>query len=390
MILDKCGLIGWHKIEAIILSAIVARKPILLVGPPGVAKTDSASRISRAVQGAKCSFKSYDTPALDASDLLGVFNPASLAKGEIDFIQTPLSVWGATSILLDEINCCSPLVAAKLHELIRQQEVMGLPTNVELVWAAINPPAQYQTNFMSIPLASRFVTLDVPSLADLSDEDLAKIMVSDLNKKPPKYTKKIKAARNVVLSERTTTSVQKVVTTILRQLKQSNDTIKSLEGRTAKYMYELICGFIAVKSVFKNIHLDDALVKLVISLIPEMNKAVRLETDFDTPLLTNIIREATSLLEVGPEYEVESFVELLKVEIVDELNWIKVGTSLIQNEKELSRVEKCNALVRKAKIPDHIKSTLKQQMKNHIIDICLSKGSYSTKRIKEVMDGFRM
>jgi MoxR-like ATPase len=70
MLLEKIGLIGWQKNEALILSSMIARLPILMVGNPGTGKTYAAQRLSEAVL-TKCRFSCYEVPNISYDDLIG-------------------------------------------------------------------------------------------------------------------------------------------------------------------------------------------------------------------------------------------------------------------------------------------------------------------------------
>jgi hypothetical protein len=81
---------------------------------------------------------------------VGFLNPQGLAKGAIEFVPTPLSIWNAEAALFDEINRANPFIQSKLHEPIRTRRIMGLPTKLKLVFAAVNPPQTYQAGYMDL------------------------------------------------------------------------------------------------------------------------------------------------------------------------------------------------------------------------------------------------
>ncbi len=116
--------------------------------------------------GPEISFRHYEVPTLNFDDLVGFLNPKSLAKGKLEFVHTHFSIWKAEAALFDEINRANPFIQSKLHELIRTRKVMGLPTKLMVVFSAVNPPETYQTGYMDMAIASRFVSVQVPNIGD--------------------------------------------------------------------------------------------------------------------------------------------------------------------------------------------------------------------------------
>jgi MoxR-like ATPase len=114
MLFNQINIYGWDDIEPVILAAIVSELPVLLIGDIGSNKTEGAEAISRAVLGAKIDFRAYEVPTLNFDDLIGFMNPKSLARGELDFVHTPLSIWKADAVLFDEINRANPNFLLKL------------------------------------------------------------------------------------------------------------------------------------------------------------------------------------------------------------------------------------------------------------------------------------
>ncbi len=166
MFLDEIGIYGWGPIEPLILSAILADLSVLLIGDIGTNKTEGARTIAQAVLGPEISFRHYEVPTLNFDDLVGFLNPKSLAKGKLEFVHTPFSIWKAEAALFDEINRANLFIQSKLHEVIRTRKVMGLPTRLKVIFSAVNPPETYQTGYMDMAIASRFVSVQVPNIGD--------------------------------------------------------------------------------------------------------------------------------------------------------------------------------------------------------------------------------
>jgi hypothetical protein len=173
------GVFGWGSVERVIMSALVADKPLLLLGGHGLTKTEFAASVAHALID-DVSYTTYDTPLLSNDDLLGILNPAKLRKGELEFIRTPASVWGLDAVCLDEVTRASPFVVGKLMELVRSKTVNGRATNIRLVFATANPPKTsrgvgYNANYLDLAMASRFAVVQVPSLRNFVDKQ-AKVL----------------------------------------------------------------------------------------------------------------------------------------------------------------------------------------------------------------------
>jgi MoxR-like ATPase len=58
----------------------------------------------------------------------------------VKFLETPATVWGAESVLIDEISRCKPEHQNRLFSLIHERRVQGLPLpKLRYRWAAMNP-----------------------------------------------------------------------------------------------------------------------------------------------------------------------------------------------------------------------------------------------------------
>ena len=78
--------------------------------------------------------------------------------------------------LFDEINRANPFIQSKLHELIRTRTLMGLPTQLRMVFSAVNPPERYQSGYMDMALASRFICIQVPNITAMKDTQIDHII----------------------------------------------------------------------------------------------------------------------------------------------------------------------------------------------------------------------
>ena len=176
MLFDDLGIYGWDSVEPIIMTALLADLPILLIGDIGTNKTEGAKTIAEGALGRPIEFRHYEVPTLNFDDLIGFLNPKTLTNGTLKFIPTPISIWKAEGVLFDEINRANPFIQSKLHEVVRTRKVMGLPTDIKVVFAAVNPPGTYQTGYMDLAIASRFVSVQVPNIKAMKDAEVDRII----------------------------------------------------------------------------------------------------------------------------------------------------------------------------------------------------------------------
>jgi MoxR-like ATPase len=90
MLFDELEIYGWNSVEPLVLAAIVADLPVLLIGDIGTNKTEGSKTIAQAVLGPASPFRHYGVPALNFDDLVGFLNPKGLAKGVLEFVPTLL------------------------------------------------------------------------------------------------------------------------------------------------------------------------------------------------------------------------------------------------------------------------------------------------------------
>ncbi|MFC1885462.1 AAA family ATPase, partial [Thermodesulfobacteriota bacterium] len=238
MLFDHIGIIGWDDIEPIILSAIASNISILFIGDIGSNKTEGSKTIAQALLNPNIQFRNYEVPTLNFDDLIGFVNPKHLAKGSLEFVPTPLSIWNADAALFDEINRANPFIQSKLHELIRNRTLMGLPTRLKMIFSAVNPPEKYQAGYMDMALASRFVCVQVPNVGQMQDIHLDQIF-SNNGHKPKTYNLRqiLKKAPQVRFNEGDVRQIQLMCKKIMQELA---DTGIIFNARQIKMMIRMI------------------------------------------------------------------------------------------------------------------------------------------------------
>ena len=158
-VLARLGAFGFATQEPVILAALVSGDPLLLIGRSGTGKTFLLNSISEALQ---LNHRHYNASLLSFDDLVGFPFPDE-ARTTVRFLETPATVWGAESVLIDEINRCKPEHQNRLFSLVHERRLQGVALpSLRYRWAAMNPCVLEDT---AIDSYSGVEPLD-PALAD--------------------------------------------------------------------------------------------------------------------------------------------------------------------------------------------------------------------------------
>ena len=138
----KLGLIGLGSIEPVVLASLAIRAPMLLIGTHGSAKSLLLERLAGALG---LSWRHYNAALVNFDDLVGY--PLPDQKGELRYVQTPASVWGAQAVFIDEISRARIDMQNRLFPIIHERRAQGIDLEqLEHRWAAMNPPGQRETD----------------------------------------------------------------------------------------------------------------------------------------------------------------------------------------------------------------------------------------------------
>lgn len=133
------GLFGWDRLEPLVLAALVAESPMLLIGSHGSAKSFLLERLAQAL---RLEYRFYNASQINYDDIAGI--PVPTPDGQsLRYLQTPNSIWEAQVVFVDELNRTRPDLQNKLFPIIHEKRMQGHPLQ-RLVhrWAAMNPPPQ--------------------------------------------------------------------------------------------------------------------------------------------------------------------------------------------------------------------------------------------------------
>ncbi|MBV6475214.1 MAG: hypothetical protein MOGDAGHF_00731 [Rhodocyclaceae bacterium] len=134
--LDDLGVFGFGRAEPVIYAALVTGDPLLLIGASGTGKTYLLNSLSEALG---LEHRHYNASLISFDDLVGFPYPDQ-ENGGVRFLETPATVWGAESVLIDEISRCKPEHQNRLFSLVHERRVQGIALpRLRYRWAAMNP-----------------------------------------------------------------------------------------------------------------------------------------------------------------------------------------------------------------------------------------------------------
>ena len=177
-LLEQLGVYGWSvEDENLVLASLLTGDPLLMIGAHGAAKTHVAYKVAQALHKA---FIAYDASKALFEDVLGFPNVESLKDGRVEYVPSAVTVWDKEFVLIDEINRALPELQAKWLEIIRSRKIMGFPTAVKWVWAAMNPSddSRYNgTQQLDAALVGRFaIFLYPPEALDMEEDDRIRVV----------------------------------------------------------------------------------------------------------------------------------------------------------------------------------------------------------------------
>jgi hypothetical protein len=365
MLFDHIDIFGWGEIEPLILSAALSDLSILFIGDIGSNKTEGSKTIAKALLRPSIEFRNYEVPTLNFDDLIGFVNPKNLAKGTLEFVPTPLSIWDADAVLFDEINRANPFIQSKLHELIRTRTLMGLPTNLKMVFSAVNPPERYQSGYMDIALASRFVCVQVPNITVMKERNINSILSTN-GHKPKVYD--LKAMMKKAFGAQFTAEDENRVCQMCKKIMQEvSDKEILFNARQLKMMKKLIRSGLALRyaSGLDMFSEPDAVTSYVASVIPEIHGIVRSKAH--QGMILGTIRSIVSGFTLGdPVTMAQNIEELCNVEITDTLAWVTAMMQMATAEEDVEALKKAISNVKTLAGKEVLEKELAQKLARHL------------------------
>lgn len=154
----RLGLYGLSSIQVPVLASLASETPLLLTGSHGCGKSLLLERIAVALG---LDWRHYNASLLNFDDLVGY--PLPDEHGQLRYVQTPASVWGAEAVFIDEISRARVDIQNRLFPIIHEKRVQGIALErLRFRWAALNPPpADGEADYagsepLDVALADRF------------------------------------------------------------------------------------------------------------------------------------------------------------------------------------------------------------------------------------------
>lgn len=223
--------------------------------------------------------------------------------------------------------------------------IMGLPTNLKMVFSAVNPPEKYQSGYMDLALASRFVCIQVPGIDDMKDKQIDKIISNNgLKCKPYDLKAILKKAGRCQFLEEEQNKIYQMCKKVLREL--SNQEIV-FNARQLKMMARLVksglsLGYASGLSLFSE---PDAVTSYITSVIPEIHGIVR--SNVDAGIVEGSIRSIVSGFTLrDPMTIAENIKELCEVKVTDSLAWVTAMKQMTDMEEDIEALKQVTAKVK--------------------------------------------
>ncbi|HOD00251.1 MAG TPA: MoxR family ATPase [Myxococcota bacterium] len=248
------GIHGCRAIEDYVIAGMALGEPVLLIGAPGSAKTAMTERLASDMH---LRFWAYDASKAMFEDIVGFPDPASLGRGEVRYVPTPLSLMGKQFVLVDEVSRAHPALQNKWLEIIRSRRVMGIDLpDLQMVFGAMNPPGLAGTVPLDEALAGRFTFhIQVPDINAMSDGERRSVIEAgdrnpiDSGDRSSRIRWIVRAAREAMAAVET--EYGSVITTYVAELSRylaGRDW--KLDGRRQGMIRRGLIAYVATRSLF--------------------------------------------------------------------------------------------------------------------------------------------
>jgi AAA domain (dynein-related subfamily) len=99
------GLLGWEKLEPVLLAALTTREPLLLIGRHGTAKSFLLERLAQALG---LVYRFYNASLINYDDLVGIPLPDE-TQTSLRYITTPTAIWDAEVVFVMRSTARDPI-----------------------------------------------------------------------------------------------------------------------------------------------------------------------------------------------------------------------------------------------------------------------------------------
>lgn len=169
-ILRTLGTYGWESISRMIFASCLTGSPVMVYGSHGAGKTMTFRRLAQ-----KCfaqPFALYDASKANLVDIIGYPNVEKFKQGKMEFVHTPLSIWGKKVIVLDETTRAREDNQNWYLEILRNGTLQGVDTGVRWKFLAANTLDYSGTRPLDEAFASRVAYyVPVPEFLRMEKDD---------------------------------------------------------------------------------------------------------------------------------------------------------------------------------------------------------------------------
>jgi hypothetical protein len=179
--LNDTKVYGLAAIEDYLLIPLTDGNPLLLIAPPGTAKTLFIRNLTRLLGYEPTQIAQYSAPTMNYEDIVGYPVPIeNRDEGQtgfkLEFANTPVTVWDKRILFIDEVNRCKFDVQNLLLQLIQDRMCAGVGLNIDYIFAAQNELSERGTVPLDNALADRFsMLIPFPKFSELSSADQMKV-----------------------------------------------------------------------------------------------------------------------------------------------------------------------------------------------------------------------
>lgn len=166
--------------ENAILACVLQGEPVLMIGPPGTAKSELGLVIGAALKeyarskDKKFDFTIYSAPHLTYEELIGYpdINAMKASPPRISFIHGSSTIWGKQLVVLDEINRTTEERQSNLLEILRSRSINSVPTGTVNIISTMNPYGDVGTSKLGDALVDRHaIYVRAAPFSDLNEGD---------------------------------------------------------------------------------------------------------------------------------------------------------------------------------------------------------------------------
>jgi hypothetical protein len=263
LIFSDLGIHGFSEVqERAIFAGILSGEPVLLVGPPGVAKTELVKAVGSALREDSkrihknqpekwFDYQVYDASKLNFEDLVGYPSIKDLQADppSVKYIPTPSSIWNKEFIVFDELNRCAEDRQSNLFEIIRSRKLHGIPTNNYFIFSTINPHGDTGTMEMSNALVDRHTYyLRLEKFEEMKSSDRRKVIkrVGDVDGVGFSYwgsAQSIFSTSDDTINDKLADIGAKIRKLLIESTKHYDELKKSLESPVTQVVDKLITSF---------------------------------------------------------------------------------------------------------------------------------------------------